>query len=594
MAVVKMKKFRLIGLSSEKQKIIGALLRSGVVELKPTEEIDLTVRSFDNDGLDEATSVYSRVTVALDYLAKQKDALKKRVKQGDFQKEVLPEEKKALFAVRDEVSADDFENVVLEKEQLLSVCSDLSDIAARQTQVKSDLTALQTLYNGVKEYAAFPMSLNALQSTPHVDFLLGTVKVSEKAREKLFEDIKEFNADAQLITSEEKSAPVILFSAVEKENRQAFEAALSAYAFTPCPYRYECTAQEKLTELNEKISALKEEEKELIVQAVSYTHYTKQLQLLHDNYSFRMDIIRADGDFAKTASAFILESFVPAPDAERVEKAVNGVSDNIVLSVEEVSDEDCPPTLLKNNSVIAPYESITSVYSPPNYRESDPNPAVAFFYFLFFGIMLGDAGYGIILALACFLITKFIKLEKGMKSLLLVFGMGGISGIVWGALFGGYFAVEGAPALLFIPMEEPVNMILLCFALGLLQIFVGMGYQAHELIKDGKLADAIYDIFSWYIIFIGGGLAALPIALGVPMPVFIGVGVLALGIAILMFGGAIRGKGIFGRVIGAVKPLYGIVNYFSDVMSYSRLFGLCLASGVIGLVFNTLGGLIIG
>jgi V/A-type H+-transporting ATPase subunit I len=141
-------------------------------------------------------------------------------------------------------------------------------------------------------------------------------------------------------------------------------------------------------------------------------------------------------------------------------------------------------------------------------------------------------------------------------------------------------------------MSDPITMLVLCFALGLVQIFVGMGYQAYNLIKDGKAMDAVYDIFSWYAIFLGAGLAVLSVMVFPALPVWVGLAVLIAGVVVLMGGGAIRAKGVVGRIIGAVSPLYGIVNYFSDVMSYSRLFGLCLASGVIGLVFNTLGGLV--
>ena len=115
MAIVAMKKFRLIGLSSEKQKIIGALLRSGSVQLKPTEEIDLTVRGLDGEKLDDAASVYSRVGIALEFLKKQKREAAKEIKNGALSAELLPKEKGGLFQVRESVSADDFENVELQR-----------------------------------------------------------------------------------------------------------------------------------------------------------------------------------------------------------------------------------------------------------------------------------------------------------------------------------------------------------------------------------------------------------------------------------------------------------------------------------------------
>lgn len=596
MAIVTMKKLRLIGLSSEKKKIIGALLRSGAAELKPTEEIDLTVRGMDGVALDQAASIYSRATVALEFLkAQEKEATafieKNAMKPGD-----LPKEKKSLFSVRESVSADHFEQVVLRQDELLSVCETLENITAEKNELKSRANALATLKSGVGVYRPLDLKFSDVKDTKHVAFLLGNIKNFKKLNEEINRLTEETGADITCIPVSDGKGKVISYvvlSAVEKEMRTALESGLTAISYQPCPYDFNCTAAEKIAEILNEEKQIERRNVELTKEAVKYLSYRRQLQLLADNYRFTMEMVRAEGEFAKTAQTFVLEAFIPAPDEERVRKILEKTTENAEITFEEVTEADKPPTLLKNNAFVAPYESITTVYSPPSYFEADPNPAVAIFYFIFFGIMLGDAGYGLILALACFIVTSCFKLEKDMKSLLLIFGMGGISAIVWGFLFGGVFAIDGIKPVWFIPMNDPITMLLLCFGLGLVQIFVGMGYQAYNLIKEGRAMDAVYDIFSWYVIFGGAGLAAAS-AFGVipSLPAMVGLIVLAVGVAVLMFGGAIRAKGFFGRVIGAVSPLYGIVGFFSDVMSYSRLFGLCLASGVIGLVFNTLGGLI--
>lgn len=616
MAVVKMKKLRLIGLSSEKEKIIGALLRSGAAQLKPTQELELTVKTPEKEQQDEAASAFAKASVALDFLKSQEGEYDKLVKAGSATPLAL--EKKPLFEVKNDVSADDFEKIVLEKQSLLNVCEELSDIAARKNEIVTQINSIKTLSLNLGSYLAFDQPFSSVKDTKHVSFLLGTCKAGKKVERELMESVKDLAAEVKLIpntdhliknisvaikvgaTGKQLPAPdpkskvlnYIVFAAVEKEQKQSLEIALAPFGYSPCPYNFDCTAYEKIEELTAKTSALNKEQDELTKKAASYLQHRKNLQLLCDNYRFRLDILKADEDFAKTAKTFILEAFIPEPAEESVKKILAKTTENIDITVEEVAPEDQPPTLLKNNKVVAPYESITSVYSPPSYYEADPNPAVAIFYFIFFGIMLGDAGYGLLLAVACFLAAKLLKMDKDMKSLILVFGMGGISAIAWGILFGGVFSIESVPAVMFAPMKDPISMLALCFALGLVQIFVGMGYQAYNLIKEGKLMDAVYDIFSWYVIFIGAGLAVLSVMEVWGMPVTIGLGVLALGVVVLMAGGAIRASGVVGRVIGAVSPLYGVVGYFSDVMSYSRLFGLCLASGVIGQVFNTLAGLV--
>lgn len=600
MAIVAMKKFRLIGLSSEKDKIIGALLRSGSVQLKPTEEIELTVRGLDGEQLDGAASVYSRACIALDFLKRQKKEAQKLIKRNELPEDILPKEKGGLFSVRDEVSADDFEKIELHRRKLLEVCDILENNAARQNELKTQKTALRSEMDGLRDYLPFPLKFTALQLARSVSFLLGLCKYSKSTEEELKKLTEKYSAASEIypvFNNKQKITGYLLFAAVDRERRQELEGELAAYAYAPCPYTYDCTAEERIREIDSEIKNISLSECEAVKDALQYLKYAKQLELLCDNYSFRMEMIRAEGDFAKTEKTFILESFTPASCAADVEKIINKTTQNVSLTFYDVEESDCPPTLLKNNSVFAPYESITNTYSPPNYYETDPNPFVAVFYFIFFGIMLGDVGYGLILAVACFALVRFVRMEKGMKNMLLIFGMGGLSAIIWGFLFGGIFSIKDAiKPLLFAPMDKPIFMLVLCFSLGLLQIFVGMGLQAHELIKRGSAADAVYDIFSWYGIFLGAGIAVLPMFVdGMPeVMTKIGLVILAVGVAVLMFGGAIRAKGIFGRVIGAVKPLYGIVNFFSDVMSYSRLFGLCLASGIIGLVFNTLAGVMAG
>lgn len=601
MAIVAMKKFRLIGLSSEKQKIIGALLRSGSVQLKPTEEIDLTVRGLDGEKLDDAASVYSRVGIALEFLKKQKREAAKEIKNGALSAELLPKEKGGLFQARESVSADDFENVELQRSTLLNVCDILENNAARRNELKTRRAALRAEDTDLKKYVGFDLKFSDLQQGKSVDFLLGLTKANKTAEKELRALAEKYEAacDVSPVTDEkDKVVNFLVFMAVRKERRAELESDLAAYAYAPCPYTYGKTVKERRKEIEEEIVGIDAQTIDDMKAALAYLKYEKQLQLLFDNYAFRMETIRADANFAKTEKTFILECFTPAECAEKVEKIIDKTTKNVSLAFYDVEESDRPPTLLKNNKVVAPYEAITNTYSPPNYYETDPNPFVAIFYFIFFGIMLGDVGYGAILAIACFALVKFVKMEDGMKSMLLVFGMGGLSAIIWGFLFGGIFSIDSPSIkpLLFSPMQSPIPMLILCFALGLLQILTGMGIQAHEFIKQGHAADAVYDIFSWYAIFLGGGIALIPNFIeGMPaIMTKIGLVILILGVATLMFGGAIRSKGFFGRIIGAVKPLYGIVNFFSDVMSYSRLFGLCLASGIIGLVFNTLAGVIAG
>ncbi len=215
--------------------------------------------------------------------------------------------------------------------------------------------------------------------------------------------------------------------------------------------------------------------------------------------------------------------------------------------------------------------------------------------------MVGDAAYGLILAVAGLVIGMSKKFDTGFKRLALLVGMGGISAIVWGIIFGGYFSIDFGDkkvALWFNPLDEnggPMQMLVLSIVLGCLQMVVGYAIKFVALCKQGKPFSAIFDAGSIIILFGALGCLAVNMFL-LKTPVFaltiVAIVLAALGAGLILFFGGREAKNPFGKVIGGFKGLYGLINLLSDVLSYCRLFGLCLASCAIGLAFNTLGGIL--
>jgi len=165
---------------------------------------------------------------------------------------------------------------------------------------------------------------------------------------------------------------------------------------------------------------------------------------------------------------------------------------------------------------------------------------------------------------------------------LLVFG--GLASMVWGVLLGSVFAVS-IPPLLFSPLENPIAMLGLCYGLGVFQIFYALTVAAVHDLKAGRIADAICDKFLWMALLTGLGLMFVP-------PVALVGQILSLGggLGILLTAGR-RAPKLPGKLIGGLGALYGITGYLSDILSYSRLFALGLATGVVGMVMNLLGGM---
>jgi V/A-type H+/Na+-transporting ATPase subunit I len=263
------------------------------------------------------------------------------------------------------------------------------------------------------------------------------------------------------------------------------------------------------------------------------------------------------------------------------------------LSLEDPAEEEEHPVLLSNPSFVQPVEFITEQYSLPNSKGVDPNLIMTPFFIAFFGMMVSDAAYGLILtAVSAFVLLK-MKPEGGLKKIMGIMFWGGISTFLWGAAFGGWIGgLIPAKAWLFDPMKEPFKMMGLSLGLGVLHLYCGIGLQAYRNIRDGNILDAILDQGIWYTLLTGLMMLLLPAT------AVIGKYLAITGaIGMVLFAGRSK-KNIIMRLLSGVLSLYGVTGFLGDVLSYLRLFALGLATGVIGAVVNSMalmvGGSVIG
>ena len=257
-------------------------------------------------------------------------------------------------------------------------------------------------------------------------------------------------------------------------------------------------------------------------------------------------------------------------------------------------------------------------YSLPGRHEVDPSAVMAFFYYVLFGMMLSDAAYGLLTVVgSAFALRKFPDMELKMRKTLRMFLFCGISTTVWGVLFGSYFGDAipviaqtffhteiTVPALWFEPLDDPMRLLIFSFGVGVAHLFTGLGVQFYQLAKQKKYADALYDVVFWYLL-VGGlivvllsteifqNIAELPFV--VPGPVAAVAGVLAgIGAVGILFTAGRESRNPVKRFLKGLYGLYGVSSYLSDILSYSRLLALGLATSVISTVFNQLGAMLGG
>jgi V/A-type H+-transporting ATPase subunit I len=282
--------------------------------------------------------------------------------------------------------------------------------------------------------------------------------------------------------------------------------------------------------------------------------------------------------------------------SEQVKGYLEKSCDCFVNIIEPSEDEEFP-VLLANNDIAKSVESITSMYSVPNSREIDPNTIMAPFFMLFFGLMLSDGGYGALLAIATAIILKVFKLEEGTKRFMKLMFYCGISTMFWGLLFGGWFSIPNIPSLWFNPVDDPELLLSYSLLFGVIHIYVGLGVRAANLIREKKYLDVVFDVLFWYIIFTGFALYLLPYIPKIDPDrvtglVNIGKYLLLIGAVLLVLTQGRSKKNIFAKLVNGISSLYDLVGFLSDVLSYSRLLAMGLATSVIGSIVNQMAAML--
>ena len=236
---------------------------------------------------------------------------------------------------------------------------------------------------------------------------------------------------------------------------------------------------------------------------------------------------------------------------------------------------------------------VTDMYALPAYDGVDPNPLMAPFFILFYGVMMADMGYGILMILAGILITRAYRPKGTAGNLFNLMTLCGITTFVMGAVTGGFFGDfltqlvklatgrDFALPALFTPLDDTLMILVGAMCLGFVQIVVGMAISFVQKLKKGQVLDAVLEEVTWWVVFAGIALMVLKITNLV----------LYAGLVLVVAGPLITGKG-FGKVTGIFASLYNhVTGYFGDILSYSRLMALMLAGSVIAQVFNTLGAI---
>ena len=580
MAILKMKKLRICGVSEEQTQLIRQLQLLGSVEigapcaLTDTQGVQVFCAG-DGKSADALLRTSARLTSALETLKHYE------TKKG------------GLFAARPEKTigelfSDEAYAAALDTAQAVL---DAQDARSRLAAEKSRLTAVRESF---VPWQQLPLPLETL-GTQHTRILLGTVPAQtdlEALRAKVFEAADEVQLEQ--ISADQQSLYLLVF--VHKCAAEAVGAALREAGFALTTFDgVQGTAAENIRRTDEAIAACEQQDAEKLAELTALAEQKSALQLAFDRCTQEISKAQAADRLVHSEKTFCLGGWVPCEDVGKLEALLSGFC--CAWELTDPAPEEYPdvPVKLKNNKLTWPLNMVTEMYSLPAYDGVDPNPLMAPFFILFYGIMMADMGYGLLMILASIIITKKSR-PKGTSGQMfgLMFSCG-ISTFLMGALTGGFFGdflpqlvgiidpdttFKALPSL-FTPLDDTITILIGAMALGFVQIVTGMAISFVEKIKKGAVMDAIWEELTWWVVF--AGIACM--ALGVTNIV------LYVGLAMVVVGSGWSAKG-FGKVTAIFGSVYNhVTGYFGDILSYSRLMTLMLAGSVIASVFNTLGAI---
>lgn len=604
MAVLQMQRISICALKKDRKAILEKIQSMGIMEMSQVAE--------DEDGFEKMDTISAR------------QSFEKKASLSESALDILDAyapEKKSMFASLEGkklVESDQFAKITAKKEEILEKAERIVACNKEIAEHKAESAKLENQIEALVPWLSLDVPMNC-KGTGKTAMLLGTMP-GETTLESVYEQIQTGEAqtdavDVEIINSDQDATYLAVLCL--KADAGAVEETLRAAGFAKPSQTVHAVPAKETAELKTKIEQLNKKIEEIEEEIKGCAKFREELKVIGDYYRMRAKKYEILGTLPQSQRTFVISGYIPKKAAGAVEKAI-GEHYDCVIDIDELKEDEEPPTVLQNNAFSSSVEGVLEAYGLPHKGEFDPTTIMSFFYVFFFGMMLSDAAYGAIVAIACFVVLKkYPRMSASMHKSIKLFMFCGLSTIVWGILFSGYFgdAVDvigrtffgvevSVPPLWFAPLNDPMKLLIYSMAFGLVHLFVGLGIKGYMQIKDKQYLDFFCDVVLWFIFLIGLIMMLIPsdifasiAQVKIVFPPVLNTLAKALSIigavGLLLMSGRSSKNPVLRLALGAYD-IYNITGWLSDVLSYSRLLALGLATGVIASVVNQMGSMLGG
>jgi len=601
MAILPMKRIHIYALLKDRKPILEALQQFGSVQVNNLQADEFFIKNDISEDLTNAEHNMAMVDEALTIL-----------------ETYAPEDKSLLDSLkgRQELSLKAYEDMESKRSEFQQMAERIRFLDRRIAECTAEMHKLQVQIDALTPWSKLDIPLQ-FQGTRSSSAFIGTLpgEVSlDGLLVKLAHLIPEVEATHVDIISKTKEQTCI-FALCHRKDAVAVEGALRALGFARPPVSASnLPPARQIAESEEKYKVLAQESEEAKSEIIGFAGERESLKLLFDWLTMKIERLETAGFLLESNRILMISGYIPEREIEKVVPALK--SRFIVhLEIEDPDDDEEVPILLENNKFVEPVEGVLASFSYPGKGEIDPSAIMSIFYYILFGLMLSDAAYGLIMAIGCGLcLWKFPNMEKGMRKTLRMFFFCGLSTTFWGALFGSWFGdvvsvvsttffnkpISVEP-LWFEPMKDPMRMLVFSMVVGIIHLFAGLAANIVQNVKAKQYKDAFYDAVLWYLLV--GGLIVFALSsrkfveiLNLNFIVPASIGRIASIVAAVAAAGIVltagrESRNWFKRIAKGLYGLYNVSGYLSDILSYSRLLALGLATGVIATVINQMGAM---